>query len=76
MPYNAQLGQYYSEEEAHYFEYTVVKLIDGFIGQVNFGGEIIHQTQLVAREGDNDPTQEAAKLARQECVAAMKKLFQ
>lgn len=51
------------------FSVTVVQLIDGFIGQVQFEYEIVHQTELV---GDAETARDAAKAAT---VKAVKGLF-
>lgn len=51
------------------FYVTVVKLIDGFIGQVMFGDEIVHQTELV------DTADTARETARVATVSAVKRLF-
>ena len=58
-----------SYNTASTFYVTVVKLIDGFIGQVMFGGEIVHQTELV------DGADVARETARVATTNAVKRLF-
>lgn len=51
------------------FSVTVVQLIDGYIGQVQFEYEIVHQTELV------DSADEAREAARVATIKAVKGLF-
>lgn len=59
-----------------FFEFTVVRLIDGYVGQVNCGGEIIHQTRLFEGEDEtNPPARAALEQARKDLIEKMKGLF-
>lgn len=63
----------YRHDLGHNFGITVVRLMDGYLGQVSFGGRIIHQTDLVP-ESDQAHVQ-AADNALGALVDALKKLF-
>ena len=80
MPYDPSLKEYrdryFAEPSRYFFEFFTVRLIDGYVGQVYFGGNIVHQTQLF-EGGDeaNPPARAALEQAQKDLIEKVKGLF-
>lgn len=57
------------------FYITVVRLIDGYLGQVMFGDKIVKQTELFQDEKDNPGQTQAYKAAQEAITEAVGRLF-
>ena len=82
MPYDPLLREYRDdaactpEPSRYFFEFSTVRLIDGYVGQVHFGGNIVLQTQLF-EGGDeaNPPARAALEQAQKDLIEKVKGLF-
>lgn len=57
------------------FDITVVRLIDGYLGQVMFGGQIVHQTELFQDADEKPGGARAYEAAQASITDAVGKLF-